>query len=281
MTLLTRIEALVKEPPPGILYHYTSPVGARGIIEEKSLWATNIHYLNDSKEFGHAREIAVREIAGLRQSRSNAVPLWEHLERWLTSVRLQNIHVFSLSTHGDQLSQWRAYCRGGGYALGFSPPELVERMKLHGFYFASCIYDTTRQTDLISDCLSLSLNVYDGAIGAGQDPRDARIKAETQFALNFSILGPLCKHPSFEEEGEWRLVAPGVDIRNPLLCYKAGSGMLIPYLNCPVDPLPLCAATVAPGPEPVLADRSLYGLLWRNNQPRFTIAVSQIPYRGL
>ena len=62
MTLLARIDALVRDVPTTPLYHYTNPVGAHGIIEEKSLWATNIHYLNDSKEFGHAREIAVREI---------------------------------------------------------------------------------------------------------------------------------------------------------------------------------------------------------------------------
>ena len=42
----------VRAPP--ILYHYTTGDALFGIVETGMLWATNLHYLNDSTEFGYA-----------------------------------------------------------------------------------------------------------------------------------------------------------------------------------------------------------------------------------
>jgi len=39
------------------LGHYTSTVGLIGIFESKELWATNIKYLNDEKEFDAALDL--------------------------------------------------------------------------------------------------------------------------------------------------------------------------------------------------------------------------------
>ncbi len=49
---------LSKIQPPKIddetIYHYTSPSGLRGIIEKHQIWASNVAYLNDSREFYEA-----------------------------------------------------------------------------------------------------------------------------------------------------------------------------------------------------------------------------------
>lgn len=37
--------------PSELLYHYTSAEGVLGITSPDSLWATNIRYMNDSREF--------------------------------------------------------------------------------------------------------------------------------------------------------------------------------------------------------------------------------------
>src|SRR5229473_5273124 len=42
----------LQQPIPEFLYHYTSQDGLLGIIESRSLWATNISYMNDATEFG-------------------------------------------------------------------------------------------------------------------------------------------------------------------------------------------------------------------------------------
>jgi len=37
-------------PPRGLLYHYTTADGLKGIIEKNELWATSAYFLNDSAE---------------------------------------------------------------------------------------------------------------------------------------------------------------------------------------------------------------------------------------
>jgi hypothetical protein len=43
--------------PPTVLYHYTSPAGLMGIIRNREIWATKLHYLNDVSECGCALRI--------------------------------------------------------------------------------------------------------------------------------------------------------------------------------------------------------------------------------
>ena len=47
---------------PPILYHYTSQTGLIGMLNTKTIWASKIHYLNDSKEFALALKLARREL---------------------------------------------------------------------------------------------------------------------------------------------------------------------------------------------------------------------------
>lgn len=46
---MTEISTEVSPPP--ILHHYTTQEGLLGIVESKSIWATNIYYLNDAAEY--------------------------------------------------------------------------------------------------------------------------------------------------------------------------------------------------------------------------------------
>jgi hypothetical protein len=47
---------------PEILYHYTSQTGLKGMLNEKTIRASKIHYLNDSKEFRLALDLAGDEL---------------------------------------------------------------------------------------------------------------------------------------------------------------------------------------------------------------------------
>jgi hypothetical protein len=47
------LERLVKafaDPCEGIVYHYTSPAGLRGIIETGDIWLTHTAFVNDTTE---------------------------------------------------------------------------------------------------------------------------------------------------------------------------------------------------------------------------------------
>jgi hypothetical protein len=105
---------------PEIIYHYTGIEGLRGILESKSLWATDFHFSNDYTEmclFGKLlltklslpgnSKIAIMEsvINGMRGL----------LENMDDPLALQ-IYISSFPKEGDLLSQWRGY---GEYAIGF------------------------------------------------------------------------------------------------------------------------------------------------------------------
>ena len=57
-----------QEPPSQELFHYTSMEGLRGVVAGKTLWATNIEFLNDTSEFRHGEEVLKRIIKTRKRS---------------------------------------------------------------------------------------------------------------------------------------------------------------------------------------------------------------------
>jgi hypothetical protein len=45
-----------------LLYHYTTAESLLGIVQSRSLWATDIRFLNDTAEFSFARDVLLREM---------------------------------------------------------------------------------------------------------------------------------------------------------------------------------------------------------------------------
>src|SRR6516162_9205033 len=53
----------LKEPPP-IIYHYTSDVGLKGILDTGEVWPTDIFNLNDPSELRHGLSQAIDILKG-------------------------------------------------------------------------------------------------------------------------------------------------------------------------------------------------------------------------
>src|SRR5215203_5275025 len=104
---------------PEILYHYTSQTGLKGMLNDKTIWASKIHYLNDSKEFALALKLARDELARRIKAATSKVECsrLELLRDTIYTIEGVNTCVCCFSKRGDALSQWRGY--GGGDA-GFS-----------------------------------------------------------------------------------------------------------------------------------------------------------------
>ena len=93
------------QTPPSILYHYTSQVGLIGILRQREIWASKIHYLNDSKEFSLALDLA-RDALKTRARRESSQRENDRLEVLLDeidSIAHVNIGVCSFSEVGDSL----------------------------------------------------------------------------------------------------------------------------------------------------------------------------------
>src|SRR5579862_8293583 len=130
--------------PPATLYHYTTLTGACGIGSTQSLWATSIRHLNDATEYTYAL-VVLREVLEAA-TRGAAVGVGAAAELLLHSLDISErraassftgkfgtTYVASLSSEPDRLSQWRAYCAGGGYAFGFRLEALRAIERCHDF----------------------------------------------------------------------------------------------------------------------------------------------------
>src|SRR5688500_426450 len=112
---------------PPILYHYTSQLGLIGMLNKKTIWASKIHYLNDSKEFALALELARDELDRRIKAATSKVDcsrlelLRDTIYTFEYTIEGVNTCVCCFSKRGDALSQWRGYGGGdAGFSVGFT-----------------------------------------------------------------------------------------------------------------------------------------------------------------
>jgi hypothetical protein len=206
---------------PERLWHYTSGSGAKGIFESRTLWAGHLGYMNDTSEVGHAMSVSREVVERLKQELS------EHqgaLQRWAKYVTdsppkswAPNVFAVSFSEERDLLSQWRGYATeaGGPFCIGFPAAMLKERVDAgEGLVWTlrRCIYSRDEQADLIEARIRRGLEL---AANAEVLPPG---KTREDFGWNHifgAVMGvaPLCKHPDFAEEREWRLLFGPVSVK--------------------------------------------------------------------
>ena len=186
--------------PPVVLYHYTTQRGLLGIINCQQIWATHHQYLNDFREFVHAKEMSRCEIQ--KQAAPRDVTRIQHT---LDGKGFEDVSIFvaSFSEDPDSLSQWRAY--GGptsGFSLGFRAGQMILPPRLT---IVKCIYEEDEQRKVIEALVTEVLNRLRRVPGrVDQGPYvDVFIRnALHQYAL-------VLKHPKFKEEREWRIISAG------------------------------------------------------------------------
>jgi len=153
------IRELVNRPIPDVLWHYTSLSGLLGIVENKSLWATDIRFLNDREEYLHALNLidnAAKEISNESVKSLLLGVIHEACESGALSPTHMQVFVISFSAAKDLLSQWRAYTEAlKGISLGFNlttirPPEDIGSMVT----FAPCVYKAEEKLSLIRSVMN-------------------------------------------------------------------------------------------------------------------------------
>src|SRR5271165_3317593 len=155
------ISELLNRPIPDKLWHYTSIQGFQAIVASKSVWATDLRFLNDREEFIHAQNIAEKMVAETPELDSDGFLNRRFLAMAVNlafrSGPLANSQVFvaSFSAAEDQLGQWRGYSHGSiGVSLGFDlrplrPPIDADTL----VSFAPCVYDSDEKEALVSHAL--------------------------------------------------------------------------------------------------------------------------------
>ena len=209
---------------PEVLYHYTGVDGLLGMMDGE-LWATQIHYMNDGKEYDHAFEIARKLLKQLpcRFPNDEKIKLIAyHLGGNINRGGKSRQFIFSLTEQPDLLSQWRGYCPDGGYSVGFNADDL--ELAIQGFKIEQCLYDDAEKDRIVTEIIDRYVkNYYDLEL-----TDEVRVKLIHESIAEFRSLTTYFKHSSFAEEKEWRLVGlvPAGDKRE---AYRAKDNLPIPY----------------------------------------------------
>lgn len=227
-------KAVPKElPASNVLYHYTDSKGLFGIISSTCLWATQLQFLNDRKEFKQAVEILVnilvqRADPGIGEDKHI---FFESMIGHSKKMDGARTFVVSLSEEPDLLSQWRGYGGKGGYSIGFDCNRLLTLAHKRSFRLIKCIYDESLQHDLLNGLIQL---FFDRFVELSEVTPQMTRDLISEFYRNFLLIGSSMKHPSFKEEKEWRLVGGPFPLEHALIKYRPTESMLIPHYEFPL-----------------------------------------------
>jgi hypothetical protein len=281
---------------PSVLYHYTSSAGLQGILNSRSVWATDIEFLNDEQELRHGLDQFLTSFKDQVNKRYGS----DRYERLAASFQVhEHIRHFvsSFCENGDLLSQWRGYASPGGYAIGFDArklqPQLKSRRKGGGFMRVTYDPDTTAVmakvwAGKVAERLEESFS--EKLVPAGQSDVEAVARHLRKFHKRHFLLGvELCcllKNPSFKEEQEWRVVRAihMTPSRETNVNFREGPLGLTPYTSIDFTDesgrLPISEIVVGPGSSMELRVSAVRLLLAKLGYSRdVVVRASTIPYR--
>lgn len=296
------------------LYHYTSQNGLLGIIESRSLWFTDIFYLNDATEFKYIFELVQNELEIESQNymkysmESSPLLIIRFLQRFSTHIDVTEVAsfcVFSLSEVPDLLSQWRGYCSDeSGYCIEFGPYKLNRFLENKNIILNKCIYDEEEQRkhinkiikNAINDC-SKEKNIekikkymkYElAAIKSIYEPLSKNEFSEITniykpYLKEIYTYAPIFKHKTFSEEKEWRMYALFETGKGARTKFRAGKSMPIPYNIVEIaksnEEMPIKNIIVGPTIHPELSKKSVEDFLLTKKMDFCKVGLSKIPYR--
>ncbi len=268
--------------PSEALYHYTTFKGLFGIVESRSLWASDIRYMNDAAEFRHTIDLVRKEIKRRINDKKSDVQLLSAFADWL-SRKLTNGHLLFASSfreNGNLLSQWRGYSSvGKGVSLGFNPRMLTRLAKDQGFKVARCIYDPEEQVTLVAKLVNALEDLAKNMQGIDYTELFDRIESDVL------TITAILKHPSFREESEWRVISPSYSEQSCAhVKFREGTSMIVPYLEFKLsqtEVLPLQHVFLGPSPNSASSINSLTMFLTRHRaMPTDGISNCNIPFRS-
>ncbi|MBW9117019.1 DUF2971 domain-containing protein [Rhizobium cauense] len=215
------------------LFHYTTLQGFLGIISSKVIWATNIHYLNDSEEFAYGLAYLRTEAeARVETAPSGHQAILLRVASLVDFFKQGYVYTASFAEDDDLLSQWRGYGAGGGVCLGFVVSDLQKIAQRSGFRLIKCIYEQSQKAALAREFLDQSLATLDPV--ASMDDGTVEEFAN-QIVTRYQQLACAFKDPSFREECEWRIISKFVPVDHPSVKVRGTSTMLVPYFEVDLE----------------------------------------------
>ncbi|MEO8393001.1 MAG: DUF2971 domain-containing protein [Chloroflexota bacterium] len=271
-------------PDPQTVYHYTNNTGLRGIIENNTLWATHLSFVNDSREIDYGLSLFKKKIEELEkqlQADEKSLAILKNLITLPISATTVDTYACSFSRNGDQLSQWRGYTPNTiGYSIGFND-LLLSTGSEFTWSMLPVLYSADKHEKFASTVINSYLDVY----WANQE-KFSSPENETLFVQNLlsqaEFWSVVLKHEGFSEEQEVRLAFKAFE--GTKIKFRERNGVIVPYVEFKMfDPsprLPLKEVIIGPTDHYERAKAGLRLLLDKNGFDSVTIRQSDIPYRA-
>jgi len=278
---------------PSILFHYTTPIGLLGISQSKKIWATDLRFLNDKKEFQHSLDITNSILDGFYKVDDNPKKLkglnYDFVEFVRISLREEwnpKVYVASFTEEGDLLSQWRGYCSKGGFSIGFHFNLLFQIAKRHDSFLLPCVYDFKIQKKILEELLVFHSKKYDEAIKDNNQKNSDELarSISNEFIISLFAIAPILKHESFREEKEWRIVS-SILRAIPDIKFRASESNVIPYIEISLckneEEIEFKQVFIGPASINHYSEEAVSQLLRKNRMSqKAAIRLSSAPYRS-
>lgn len=209
---------------PRVLYHYCSLSTFKNILDNRSVWLSDIRKSNDSLELGwimgkchhYMLEAWVDYVKSVQAERGMEIVTLDHFKQFEELCNLARDYdaeddtknwVFCLSEKSDDLGQWRGYADDGrGIAIGFNS-ALLKNIKFIGDAIRSLSinldFDRVHYSKKdIKDFFYLKAGLSN--INVNTDPNEAIQYIKRALGYSY-IFAPLYKSDKFKDEKEWRI----------------------------------------------------------------------------
>jgi hypothetical protein len=229
------------------VYHYTSMQAMMSIVQNASIWATSIRYLNDYTEGEHFTRVVKQRAPAFCRSRSIDPKIFEEMARNQSDF-IWRPFVASFSREPDSLTQWRSYCpSGNGISLGFRVDCLKRASVLQDHSTMTETFNGTFVTfDQVQYVDDLDEESLDVEIALVTERAQRLLQSWVGFPgsepptladfVRIIVANKACrrKHGSFRSESEYRLVIDGLNGYEHLLEFRPTRSTLIPFVRASI-----------------------------------------------
>lgn len=213
------------------LYHYTSKENFLKIIENKSLFATDIRFLNDGMETNMVSKILNELLSEDNEIEEVLEQDKFYISEFYESFKGVETYVVSFSEKSDDLNQWRCYASNAtGICIEFNIDKLLDCLNntkcqencIHpNFALEKCIYDFEKQKTIIRN---LILNYKN---------KSKNERSISNLITDLLKCAAYFKDKSFESEDEYRLIVTNVDKASKKT--RLGRNAYIPYYEVKIE----------------------------------------------
>lgn len=262
-----------------LIYHYTSPLGFKGILEYKTLRFSDRYFLNDYSEGIYVMELCLNNIDSIVLERGEFKDkLLDGCKERIENPQNNNFFGYqcSFSLNKDSLCLWNYYTKGDniqGYSLGFNSKELCSKLKLTSItedgnipviVGGKVVYDESQQLSMVNEIVNRFFDL-------SRSYNDKQIIIDLLID-KLMLIGAFFKKEYFKVEEEYRLV---VDlhinsstrqfslIKEEQNFYEK-NGILIPYIDIAYEPGALKEIRLSPTLDVKTAVNSIYRTTMRD-----------------